>query len=61
MLAEFLSMPGQVLRVEDVTSRQLFQRPAKAEEVAAMILFLLGDESTFVTGETYPVSGGWDL
>lgn len=61
MLSEFLSIAGQGLSVEDVTSRQLFKRPAKVEEVAAMILFLLSDESAFITGENHPVSGGWDL
>ena len=28
-------------------------------EVAQLVMFLLGDESTFITGMTYPIDGGW--
>ncbi|KFH45411.1 Levodione reductase-like protein [Hapsidospora chrysogenum ATCC 11550] len=35
------------------------QRQGKAEEVAAVIVFLLGPESTFVSGACYSVDGGW--
>lgn len=34
-------------------------RQGKAEEVAAVIVFLLGPESTFVSGACYSVDGGW--
>jgi NAD(P)-dependent dehydrogenase (short-subunit alcohol dehydrogenase family) len=34
------------------------QRPGKAEEVAACILWLLSDEAGYVTGSLYDVSGG---
>jgi D-sorbitol dehydrogenase (acceptor) len=34
------------------------KRPARPDDVAAVVLFLLGDESRFVTGEDLNVSGG---
>ena len=40
-------------------SRIALPRWGKAEEVAALIAFLLGDECRFVTGATYSIDGGW--
>lgn len=36
-----------------------FQRHGTAEEVANVIVFLLGPESTFVSGSIYAVDGAW--
>jgi NAD(P)-dependent dehydrogenase (short-subunit alcohol dehydrogenase family) len=36
------------------------KRQGKAEEIAAIIAFLLGPESSFVTGSVYGGDGGWD-
>lgn len=36
-----------------------FQRQGKAEEVANVVAFLLGPESTFVSGACYSVDGAW--
>lgn len=36
-----------------------FQRQGSAEETANVIAFLLGPESTFVSGSVYAVDGGW--
>lgn len=36
-----------------------FQRQGTAEEVANVIVFLLGPESTFVSGSVYAVDGAW--
>lgn len=36
-----------------------FQRQGTAEEVANVIAFLLGPESTFVSGSVYAVDGAW--
>lgn len=37
----------------------LFKRLAEPEEVAALIAFLLGDDSKFITKATYYMDGGW--
>ncbi|KAF2181948.1 3-oxoacyl-reductase [Zopfia rhizophila CBS 207.26] len=36
------------------------KRSGKAEEVASLIAFLLGDESKFITGVAYSIDGGWN-
>lgn len=61
MLSAFLQLSGQAFSVEQVAGRQLFKRAATAEQVAAMIVFLLSEDGSFITGESYPVSGGWDI
>jgi len=45
-------------RVEFLTSRIPMGRLGQPEEVAAPILFLVSDESTFATGACFDVSGG---
>jgi len=35
-------------------------RHGAPEECASVIAFLLGDESTYITGATYSVDGGWN-
>ncbi|OAL43632.1 hypothetical protein IQ07DRAFT_592962 [Pyrenochaeta sp. DS3sAY3a] len=34
-------------------------RHGMPKECASVIAFLLGDESTYITGATYSVDGGW--
>ncbi|MBE81441.1 MAG: 3-oxoacyl-ACP reductase [Gemmatimonadetes bacterium] len=45
-------------RVDFLTSKIPLGRLGKPEEVAAAILFLASDESTFTTGQCFDVSGG---
>jgi 3alpha(or 20beta)-hydroxysteroid dehydrogenase len=41
------------------TSQQCLDRLAEPEEVAKVIVFLLSDEASFITGSEYQVNGGW--
>lgn len=38
---------------------QCFDRIADADEVANLVAFLLSDETRFITGACYEISGGW--
>ncbi|KAF2740171.1 hypothetical protein EJ04DRAFT_548651 [Polyplosphaeria fusca] len=46
-------------RISEAMSVAL-RRVGKAEEVAKLVVFLLGDESTFISGASYSVDGGWN-
>lgn len=61
MLKALTEQAGGSLSPEQVASRQLFKRAAKVEEVSKLVLFLLSDDSSFITAVAYPVSGGWDI
>ena len=37
------------------------KRAGTAEEVANLIVFLLSDEASFITGANYAVDGGWNV
>ena len=43
---------------DDVVSRVPLGRVGSPEEAAAVALFLLSDESSYVTGSQYAVDGG---
>jgi len=49
---------GDAGRVERIRPGIPMKRIGRAEEIAQAILFLLGDESSYVTGTTLRVSGG---
>ena len=40
-------------------ARQPMGRIARAEEIAALAVYLASDESAFVTGQTHIIDGGW--
>ncbi len=42
-------------------ARQAMGRLAKAEEIAALAVYLAADESAFVTGQAIVIDGGWTL
>ena len=46
---------------KDFNSRQIIGRVAKPEEISDLILFLLSDRSSFVTGSIYNIDGGMSL
>lgn len=43
----------------DFVNRQPLGRLGTPEEIAALALYLLSDESTFTTGQSYVIDGGW--
>ncbi|MFJ2503153.1 SDR family NAD(P)-dependent oxidoreductase [Microbacterium sp. NPDC087592] len=44
---------------ESITAHQAIKRRGQASDVAAAILFLAGDDATFITGQDLVVDGGW--
>lgn len=44
---------------EQFVSRQPMGRIAKAEEIAALVVYLASDESAFTTGHPHIIDGGW--
>ncbi|MFC6837478.1 SDR family NAD(P)-dependent oxidoreductase [Halomarina ordinaria] len=45
--------------VEEIERRTLLGRLAGAEELRGIAVFLASDAASYVTGQTYPVDGGW--
>jgi 3-oxoacyl-[acyl-carrier protein] reductase len=42
-------------------SRYVVRRPGEPEEVAALVAFLCGPHAGWITGQTYPVNGGYSF
>lgn len=42
-------------------ARQPMGRVGRPEEIAALALYLASDESTFTTGQTFVIDGGWSV
>ena len=53
--------PDPVQAKKDFIARQPMGRLGRAEEIAAMAIYLAGDESTFTTGNTFSVDGGMTI
>jgi len=52
--------PGQEQQMfEKLSKTQPIGRMGKPEEIAALILFLVSDEASFITGTDYPIDGGF--
>lgn len=47
--------------VKKILSRYTIKRIGKANDVAAMTLFLCSDAAGWITGQTYPVNGGYSF
>ena len=47
--------------MKDFIARQPMGRIGKTEEVAALALYLAGDESAYTTGQCHVIDGGWAI
>lgn len=47
--------------LDDFIARQPLGRVGKAEEIAALALYLASDDSAFTTGQTHIIDGGWAI
>ena len=56
-----LSSNNPIQTRKDYNSRQIIGRVGKPEEISDLILFLLSDRSSFVTGSVYNIDGGMSL
>ncbi|MEL6101620.1 MAG: SDR family oxidoreductase [Pseudomonadota bacterium] len=54
-----LEMGSYEAALEAFVSRQPMGRVARAEEIAALVVYLASDESAFVTGQPHVIDGGW--
>jgi 2-hydroxycyclohexanecarboxyl-CoA dehydrogenase len=48
-------------RLKKVMSNYIVRRPGQPVDVANMALFIASDASSWITGQTYPVNGGFTL
>lgn len=47
--------------LKEFNARQAMGRIGKANEIAALALYLAGDASSFTTGQCFVIDGGWSL
>lgn len=47
--------------LRDFVARQQMGRIGTAEEIASLAVYLASDESSFTTGQTFAIDGGWSL
>ncbi len=59
--ARLKEYPDPKKAYEDMASTQVLGRMGKPEEIAAAALYLASDESSFVTGTTFLIEGGWTV
>lgn len=48
-------------RTKKVLEKYVIRRPGRPTDVANMVLFLASDASEWITGQTYPVNGGFSF
>jgi len=58
---EQLAQYMQTDRVKAQMAHYVIRRYGKPDDVAAMALFLCSDASSWITGQTYPVNGGYSF
>jgi 2-keto-3-deoxy-L-fuconate dehydrogenase len=61
-LDERIAAQGNVEQVRsEFIARQPMGRLGRPEEVAALAVYLASDESSFTTGQTHVIDGGWNI
>jgi 2-keto-3-deoxy-L-fuconate dehydrogenase len=61
-LDQRIAAQGNVEKAQaEFVSRQPMGRLGRPEEVAALAVYLASDESTFTTGQTHVIDGGWTI
>ncbi len=58
MAAPLMANPANL---EPILAQYAIRRPGKPDEVAKLVLYLASDESTWVTGGTFPIDGGMTI
>lgn len=58
---ELEAFPDQEAVRDTVFDKQILQRRGQPEDIANAVSFLVGPDSTFITGQTLCVDGGWVL
>ena len=54
----WLEDPG---RMKGTMSKYIIRRPGEPTDIANMALYLASDASEWISGQTYPVNGGFTL
>jgi 3-oxoacyl-[acyl-carrier protein] reductase len=54
-------LTGDPEQVKRVLRNYIIRRPGQPTDVANMVLFLASDSNSWITGQTYPVNGGFSL
>lgn len=52
---------GDAERTKRVFEKYIIRRPGEPSDIANMVLFLASDASSWISGQTYPVNGGFTL